>query len=403
MGAWRSVVAAGDPVVCIVGAGPAGLAVAHLLQRAGVSFVVLERQEADRLRARMKAGMIEHRTVELLKPHGLAQTILSRGTRIGTCEFRADGEAFVLDYAALCDGRGHYIYAQQELVGDWVDELLAAGGDIRFGVRATSVEQDEDGASVQAVDAVTGASLTLDCEVVVCCDGAAGGLSADADDVSVAYGFRWLTLIAAVPPSPHGTIYGLHRRGFAGQMHRSPTVSRFMLEIPLSDGFEDWPDDRIWAELEDRLAATDRAPLEPGEFLEHDILDHRVRVCDPMQRGRVFLAGDSAHLITPAGGKGMNIAIQDAVELAAGLCDRYGGSNDGRRLDRYSQVRLPSIWRHQEFSNLMLSLFNAGAAPGDHPDGTGFSYGLRRARLGQIVHDPQFSRWFARAYVGVDD
>jgi len=116
----------------------------------------------------------------------------------------------------------------------------------------------------------------------------------------------------------------------------------------------------------------------------------------------VFFAGDAAHLITPAGGKGMNMAIQDAVELAAGLCERYGHENDGRRLARYSEVRLPSIWRHQEFSNLMLSLFNAGAAPGDHRDSTGFSYGLRRARLDQIVGDPQFSRWFAHAYVGVD-
>jgi p-hydroxybenzoate 3-monooxygenase len=395
-------VAAGDPVVCIVGAGPAGLAVAHLLQRAGISFVVLERERADRLRARMKAGMIEHRTVELLKPHGLAEAILSRGTRIGTCEFRADGEAFVLDYAALCGGCGHYIYPQQELVGDWAEELLAAGGDIRFGIRATAVEQHEDGVAVSAVDAATGASTTIDCEVVACCDGAASVLSAEADDVSVAYGFRWLTLIAAVPPSRHGTIYGLHRRGFAGQMHRSPTVSRFMLEVPVTDGFEDWPDDRIWAELQDRLAASGRPPVEPGEFLEHDILDHRVRVCDPMQRERVFLAGDAAHLITPAGGKGMNIAIQDAVELAAGLCDRYGDPKDGRQLERYSEVRLPHVWRHQEFSNLMLSLFNAGAAPGDHRDSTGFSYGLCRARLDQIVHDPHFSRWFARAYVGVD-
>ena len=387
--------------MCVVGAGPAGLAVAHLLRRGGVSCVVLERQEPGGLRARVKAGMIEHRTVELLEPHGLAETILSRGTRIGTCEFRADGEAFVLDYAALCDGRGHYIYPQQELVGDWAEELVAAGGEIRFGVRATAVTQTDDGVTVRAVDSA-GTALTVDCDVVACCDGAASALSADADDVAVAYPFRWLTLIAEVPPSTHGTIYGLHRRGFAGQMHRSPTVSRFMLEVTATDGLDDWPDDRIWTELEERLAAAGRPPIERGEFLERDVLDHRVRVCDPMQHARVFFAGDAAHLITPAGGKGMNMAIQDAVELASGLCERYGDRNDGRRLARYSEVRLPRIWRHQEFSNLMLSLFNAGAAPGDHRDSTGFSYGLRRARLDQIVGDPQFSRWFAHAYVGVD-
>src|SRR5262249_14117127 len=159
-----------------------------------------------------------------------------------------------------------------------------------------------------------------------------------------------------VPPASDGTIYALHRRGFAGQMHRSATMTRFMLEVPAGEGFQEWPDDRIWAELQERLAAEGRPPLEPGELVERDVLDHRVRVCEAMQQGRVFLAGDAAHLITPAGGKGMNMAIQDAVELAAGLCERYGESGDGRRLAAYSQTRLPSVWRHQEFSNLMLSL-----------------------------------------------
>lgn len=157
---------------------------------------------------------------------------------------------------------------------------------------------------------------------------------------------------------------------------------------------------RIWAELERRLAAAGRPTIRRGEFIERDILDHRVRVCDPMQYGRVFLAGDAAHLITPAGGKGMNMAIQDAVELAGGLAGRYGGHRDGRRLADYTRTRLPHIWRHQEFSNLMLSLFNAAAADGGGPD---FSYGLRRARLDLILGDPQYSRWFASAYAGIDD
>ena len=141
----------------------------------------LERQEHDGLRALVKAGMIEHRTVELLRPHGLADTILSRGTRVGTCEFRADGEAFVLDYAALCDGHGHYIYPQQELVTDWAEELLSSGGEIRFGVRAIAVEQTENSVTVRAVDSA-GRPVTVDCEVVACCDGAASALSAGAHD-----------------------------------------------------------------------------------------------------------------------------------------------------------------------------------------------------------------------------
>ena len=383
--------------MCIVGAGPAGLVTAHLLQRTGISFVVLERQEADGLRARVKAGLIEYRTVELLSPHGLADPIVGRGGRTGMIEFRADGQAFVLDYAGLCGGRGSYIYPQHELVADWAGQLLAAGGDLRSGVQATGIGQSGDGVVVSAVRGTE--SVTVECEAVVVGDGAASVLSAGAAGVSATYPTRWLTLIAAAPPSAAGAIYGLHARGFAGQFHRSAAMTRFMLEIPAGEGYGQWDDDRIWAELEQRLAAAGRPAIQRGEFLERDILDHRVRVCDPMQHGRVFLAGDAAHLITPAGGKGMNIAIQDAIELASGLTERYGEQDNGRRLASYTQVRLPRVWRHQEFSNLMLSLFNAGAAGG----GRDFSYGLRRARLDLIISDPQYSRWFARAYAGVDE
>ena len=270
-------------------------------------------------------------------------------------------------------------------------------GALIVGVKATGIEQSGDGVTVSAVRGTE--PMRIQCEAVVVGDGAASVLSVGAAAVSATYQTRWLTLIAAAPPSAAGAIYGLHARGFAGQFHRSAAMTRFMLEIPAGEGYGQWDDDRIWAELEQRLAAAGRPAIRRGEVIERDILDHRVRVCDPMQHGRVFLAGDAAHLITPAGGKGMNIAIQDAVELASGLTERYGGQHDGQRLASYTQVRLPQFWRQQEFSNLMLSLFNAGAA-GDSRD---FSYGLRRARLDLITSDPQYSRWFARAYAGVDD
>ncbi len=388
-----------DPVVCIVEAGPAGLVTAHLLHQAGIPFVLLERQQAGQLRARVKAGMIEHRTVELLGRHGLDGPIVRGGLRVGRCEFRAGGQAYLLDYARLCGGRSHYIYPQHELVADWAGELLDRGGSVRFGVTVTGIEQSGDGALVRAVAGPDGAPETIECAAVAACDGAGSAAGTGAAAVTAAYPARWLTLIATVPPPPDGTIYGLHEQGFAGQMHRSATLSRFILEVPGGQDYRQWDDDRIWAELEHRLTAAGRPPVQRGELVERDILDLRVRVCDPMQHGRLFLAGDAAHLITPAGGKGMNIAIQDAAELAGGLIERYGRRGDGGRLERYSQTRLPHIWRHQEFSNLMLSLFNAGAADGS----SGFSYGLRRARLDLVLTDPRFSRWFAHTYVGVDE
>jgi len=160
-----------DPVVCIVGAGPAGLVTAHLLQRAGISFVVLERHESDGLCARVKAGLIEHRTVELLGPYGLADPIVRHGGRTGMIEFRADAQAFVLDYAGLCGGRGSYTYPQHELVANWAGQLLAAGGDLRFSVEATGVEQSEDGAVVRAVRGTAAEPVTVECEAVVVGDG----------------------------------------------------------------------------------------------------------------------------------------------------------------------------------------------------------------------------------------
>ena len=271
---------------------------------------------------------------------------------------------------------------------------------MRFGAEVKGIEQSGDGAVVRAVRGTAAEPVTVECEAVVVGAGAGSVLSAGAAAVFAVYPTRWLTLIAAAPPSTAGAIYGLHARGFAGQFHRSAAMTRFMLEIPAGEDYRQWDDDRIWAELDQRLAAAGRPAIKRGEFIERDILDHRVRVCDPMQHGRVFLAGDGAHLITPAGGKGMNIAIQDAVELASGLTERYGQHSDGRRLASYTQTRLPQVWRHQEFSNLMLTLFNVGAAGGG---GTDFSYGLRRARLDLIVSDPQYSRWFAHAYAGVDD
>jgi p-hydroxybenzoate 3-monooxygenase len=384
----------------VIGAGPAGLVLGHLLHRAGIPTVVLERQTAECLRARMKAGMVEDRTVELLRPHGLAAPILERGARNGVCEFRVDGRAFVLDYAALTGGRGHYIYPQQELVGDWADALVAAGGEVRFGARVTAVRQDGDGARVVVADP-TGVDRELPCEFVACCSGATRDIAIDADDRLVhaeALPFRWLTVIAAVPPSSARTIYGLHRDGFAGQMRRSPEFTRYMLEIPVADGVCDWPDDRVWPELRARLEIDGHPPIEPGRIVERDALDLRVEVREPMQSGRVFFAGDAAHLITPAGGKGMNMAIQDAVELAAGIVEHRAGSS--QRLSRYSAARLPEVWRYQEFSYLMLGLLHSGIGSGS--DNRSFSYALRRARIERLFDDPAFARWFAHAYAGVD-
>ena len=402
-----------DPVVCIVGAGPAGLALARLLQRAHITFVVFERQNAEGHRALTRAGMIEPRTVELLRPHGLADTILKRGARNGICEFRADGRAYILDYGRLTNGPGNYVYPQHELVDDWAEELHAAGGKINFGVRVTAIEQDAHGATVTAIVEATEQRTALRSEIVAVCSGAGTEptiAGVNIATVEVSYPVRWIAVIASVSPTSQYTIYGLHRRGFAGQMRRSATMTRYYIEVSSADSLDDWPDDRVWAELQERLGVAGQPSLLEGKLVERDILDLRAFVREPMQHGRVFLVGDAAHLVTPAGGKGMNMAIQDAVELAAGLRDQYAGVGTGDRLARYSATRLPVVWQYEEFSNFMLSLLRAdctqvgqtSALGLDPQQGLDFGNNLREARLDRVLNDPPFSRWFAHVYSGVD-
>jgi p-hydroxybenzoate 3-monooxygenase len=183
-------------------------------------------------------------------------------------------------------------------------------------------------------------------------------------------------------------------------MQRGPELTRFMLEVPRDDTIDDWPDERIWAELQQRLHADREPQLAQGPFVERDVLDLRVRVIEPMHDRRLYLSGDAAHLITPAGGKGMNLAIQDAVELGLALRERYTSDPGGKRLADYSGRRLPAIWRTQEFSNWMLTLLHAGMSQAGEP--SEFAYRLRRARLLELIGNPPLSRWFAHTYAGVD-
>jgi p-hydroxybenzoate 3-monooxygenase len=391
--------------VGIVGAGPAGLVVAHILHRENIPFVIMDRLAHAELRGRSKAGLIEYRTVRLLASEGIAGTILHFVTENHRCEFRTPNEGILIDYGALTGGRPQYVYPQHELVGALADALLASGANMRFDATVTGVRASANGVTLMMTDAV-GQMSEVHCDVAVGCDGARGAIAAALEDVRVVeqtLSVSWLAVIGEAPPLEAHTIYAAHPRGFAGQMRRGPSLTRYYLEVPATDGVRDWPEHRIRDELSQRLRVAGRlddVPLaEPPS-----LVDLRVKVTEPMQRGRIFLAGDAAHLITPAGGKGMNLAIQDAVEVAHGLVDRFGPRQDERRLSRYSETRLPEIWRAQAFSNWMLRLLLAGfgdelSAP---VDDVGFGRGLRDGWLRSLQHDPLLARWFAYAYAGVD-
>jgi p-hydroxybenzoate 3-monooxygenase len=387
--------------VVVVGAGPAGLVLARLLQRAGIPVTVFERRSRAELTARPGAGLIEYRTVELLRAAGIADVDLDFTMQNGRMEFRTPTASTVFDYGLLTGHRPNYIYPQHLLVGALSDALMADGVDVRFDTPVTAVRQDTSGAVVTLAN---GAEVTG--KVVVGCEGshsvvatAMTGLRTHEEDLPA----RIVAVIADAPPLEVHTIYGLHPRGFAGQMRRGPDQTRYYVEVPGTDAAADWPEERIRAELALRLDI--HGKLDGVPVSEPTVVDLRVRVHEPMQDGRLFLAGDSAHLITAAAGKGMNLAIQDAVELAAGLVDRFGPARDARRLAAYSDTRLPAIWRTEAFSMWYLRVLMAGFRNGAEPAGAvpgGFTNGTRGGWLAALLGDPLLARWFAHAYAGVD-
>jgi len=395
----------GDTTVAIVGAGPAGLVLGHLLQRAGVPFVILERRERADVGGPPKAGMVEFRTVELLRAEGIADVDVHFTVENGVVEFRTPDRSKVLDYGARTGGRPHYVYPQHVLVEDLCSALLARGADIRFGCRVHAVEADPSGAgaTVRYGDE-HGATRRLAGEVVVGCDGARSTVVAaltDARTTEVELPVRWLAMIAAAPPLVPHSVYCAHPHGFAGQMRRGPEQTRYYLEVPRADAIDDWPEDRARAELEVRLGVPGRlAGVRLGDMT---LVDLRVRVTEPLQQGPLFVAGDAAHLITPAGGKGMNLAIRDAVELAHGLVERFAGAPG--RLDAYSATRLADIWRTQAFSFWFLGILIANrdaAAFSVNPGLPVFAARTRDGWIDALVHDPLLATWFAHAYAGVD-
>jgi p-hydroxybenzoate 3-monooxygenase len=388
--------------VVIVGAGPAGLVAAHMLQREGIEFVVLERHAQSDMGSMAKAGAIDYRTVEVLKSVGIADTILKFEETNYCCEFRTPEESVVFDYGTITGGRPHYVYPQHELVARLRDALVALGGDIRFGVEVTGVTQDAESATVSILGAA-GEPATIRCQVVAGCDGGRGVVAGSLHGCQVveqSLPVRWLAVLGTTPPLEPHTIYAAHPRGFAGQMRRLPSLTRFYLEIPATDTIADWPEARVREELTTRLLVPGR--LDEVEFIEPSLVDLRMKMTMPMQDGRVFVAGDAAHVITPAGGKGMNLAIQDAVELAHGFIERFGTRHDGNRLANYSDTRLPAIWRTQAFSRWMLRLILAGSDEAAGDDDSSFGAGLRQGWVSALQHDPTLARWFSYAYAGVD-
>jgi p-hydroxybenzoate 3-monooxygenase len=380
--------------VGIVGAGPAGLVLSHLLARAGIESIVLEDRSRDYVEHRVRAGVLEQGTVDLLDELGLADRLHREGLVHEGIELRFDGDGHRIDLSGLTGGRAITIYAQQEVVRD----LLAAGVDVRFeasGVAVHDVESD----SPSITFTHDGAEHELSCDAIAGCDGFYGVCRPSIPDGVLTvyereYPFAWLGILADVPPSTEELVYARHERGFALHSLRSPTLSRLYIQCDPGDELEAWPDERIWEELHTRLERRDGWTLNEGPVLEKGITPMRSFVVEPMRHGRLFLAGDAAHIVPPTGAKGLNLAVADVRVLAAALRDWYA-TGDASGLDAYSDTCLRRVWRIQHFSWWMTSMLHRGGSQDP------FAERLQRAQLEYVCHSRAAATTLAENYVGL--
>jgi p-hydroxybenzoate 3-monooxygenase len=348
--------------VGIVGAGPAGLLLSHLLHLEGIDSIVLEDRSREYVEHRVRAGVLEQGTVELLTETGLADRLHREGLVHHGIELRFEGEGHRIDLSGLTGGRTITIYGQQEVVKDLIAARERDGGEVLFEVSDVALDGiGTDHPTIAFTHA--GEAQTLECDVIAGCDGfhgicrhaIPGGVLTEYDRT---YPFGWLGILARVAPSSDELIYNSHDRGFALLSLRSPEICRMYLQCEPDEDIGEWPDERIWEELHTRTATSDGSfTLKEGPIFEKGVAALRSFVVEPMQYGRLFLAGDAAHIVPATGAKGLNLAVADVRRLAQGLA-RFFGSGETDLLEGYSEGCLRRVWRVQHFSWWMTSMLH---------------------------------------------
>ena len=383
--------------VVIVGAGPSGLLLSHLLSRRGVASIVLERRSREHVEQRIRAGLLEQGTVGVLRDAGLAGRLDREGLVHEGFELRFGGIRYRVPFTELT-GWTTTMYGQQEVVKDLIRAREAAGGQVYFGVDDVA-PLDVATTEPRVRCTLQGTPVEITGDFVAGCDGFHGVCrhAVPAGTFRVyehAYPFAWLGILAAVAPSTEELIYAVHDRGFALHSMRSPSVSRLYLQVRADEKLEEWPDARIWAELGTRFALGGQESLNEGPILSRGITAMRSFVLEPMQYGRLFLVGDAAHIVPPSAAKGLNLAVADVTVLAAALVAWYADGTT-ELLDGYSRACLQAVWQGQEFSAVMTTLLHP------FPDESRYEARLRLARLRDLVTSPTSARAFAESYVGL--
>jgi p-hydroxybenzoate 3-monooxygenase len=382
--------------VGIVGAGPAGLLLALLLRRAGIDCVVLESRSREYVESRVRAGVLEQGTVDLMDDLGAGERLHREGMPDPRLDIRFGGGIIHIDMPVLTPGKIVTVYGQQEVVKDLIAAWLARGGTLLFEAEATKLE-GLDGKRPTIHFTHEGQSKTLECDVVAGCDGFHGICrGAIPQDLLTVYDrifpFGWLGILSESRPFPEMT-YSNHESGFSLASRRSPRLSRLYVQCPADDDIAAWPDRRIWDELQTRLFAK-AGELEEGPILQKAVIELRAFVTSPMQYGRLFLAGDAAHIVPPTGAKGLNLAAADIRVLSRALIEFFRrGSTE--RLDRYSDICLKRVWKVVRYSNYMTSLLHR------FPEHSSFERRVQQAELEYIAGSRAALTTIAENYIGL--
>jgi p-hydroxybenzoate 3-monooxygenase len=384
--------------VGIVGAGPAGLTLARLLELEGIDTVVLEDRSREYVEQRIRAGVLEQRTADLLVDAGVGDRLQSEGIVHHGIELQFDGERHRVPLSELADGRTIVIYAQTEIVKDLIAARLDSRLPLLFEVADVGVHELET-AQPKISFRHGGEQHELVCDVIAGCDGFHGVCRPSIPEsvlssFSREYPYGWLGILAEVAPSNDELVYAHHANGFALLSLRSPKLSRLYLQCEPEENIEEWPDERIWAELQTRLGVESWA-LAEGPVLEKGVTGMRSFVTEPMQFGRLFLAGDAAHIVPPTGAKGLNLAIADVRLLAEALVRWYHTGSE-ELLDAYSVNCLRRVWRAEHFSWWMTSMLHR--PPGDDP----FDLQLQLSQLRYVVTSRAAAASLAENYVGLE-
>ena len=377
--------------VAIIGAGPAGLLLSHLLTAGGVESVVVETRTREYVESRIRAGILEHSTVELLRSAGLGDRIAREGDEHRGIYLQWPGERHHLDFLDLV-GRSVWVYGQTEVQKDLGRAADKAGQQVIYDVRDTAVHDPADPYVTFTVD---GRQERVDADVVVGCDGSFGPTreAVPGQTWQRTYDYSWLGVLADVAPSTDELIYAWHPDGFALNSMRSPTVTRLYLQVPSGTDLEDWPDERIWDALSDRLGdGQDGWKLARGPITDKSVLPMRSFVQAPMRRDKVFLAGDAAHIVPPTGAKGLNLAVADVALLAPALVALLR-ENDPRLADEYSDRALRRVWRCTHFSWWMTTMLHATEDPFDRQ--------LQLSQLRWVASSEAGARGLAENYAGL--